>query len=198
MILKDRFCNLSREANFQKFLKELAVDLYQDLIDHLQLGEGCQSNKKKMIQIYDEVKKRGSEARLVQFIEDNHPHMVIRSKTEENEAKPAKLAVKKMEALTLDDLYTKMNHHKVFDVYRPRVMFVPQRKIIVGPSREYVANETTKFIRTKTDVDYVILEGPELWHSYIEYFDQRFSKHAEKINKNKRPISVYKKRHGLK
>ena len=200
MILKDRFCNLSRAKDFQLFLKELAVDLYQKLIDQLQLGEGCQSNKKKMIEIYDEIKQRGDEAKLINFIEMNHPHMILRTKVEEpkEEEKPVQLSVKKLEAASLDELYTKMNHHKVFEVYRPKVMFVPQRKILVGPSRAHVISATNKFIRTKVDADYLVLEGPELWHAYIEYFDQRYVKLSGNVDQSKRSISIYKKRHGLK
>lgn len=198
-ILKDRFCSLSRSKDFQVFLKNLDSELYQSLINHLQLNEGCDSNKIKMSKIYRQIKKNGKELELLNFMKEKYPHMVVKTK-EDSIKKPDKpnIKTKKMTAATPSELYDKMNHHKVFDVYRPKLFFIPQRRIFVGPSRKDVLNSINRFVQFKLEVDYIILEGPELWHGYVEYFDVRFKDHIKKFDHSQKSITKYRKLHGIR
>ena len=194
-ILKDRFCGLSKARDFQNFLKSVAPDLYRLLINHLQLGEGCQSNKKKMIEIYESIKDRNILGKLETFLANNHPNMVI---IDTNIEKPKnENTVVKIKAESTEELYDKMNHHKVFDIYRPRLLTIPQRKIIIGPTKSDVKNSINRFVSGKVGVDHLILKGPELWHGYVEFFDARFLNHIEGLDHSQRPITVYKRKNDI-
>lgn len=197
-ILESRFCGLSRAKDFQVFLKGLEPSIYQKLINHLQLNEGCKSNSAEMVKIYKEIKDGGKEPKLIEFMLDRYPHMVIRGKDKSEEVKKVVMPehsykVVKLTAATPDQLYEKMNFHKVFEIYRPKILFIPQRKIFVGPNKRHVINSITRFSATKLDVDYIVLEGPELWHGYVEYFDPRFRDQIKTVNHNQRPIAKYRK-----
>jgi len=196
-IHESRFCGLSRAKDFQAFLKNVDAELHQKLLNHLQLNEGCKSNSKKMKNIYAEIKSRGKEQQLIDFMMDRYPHMVIRGKSQHTEVKPNRseknTKVKKLTAATPNQLYEKMNYHGVFDIYRPKVFFVPQRKIIVGPTRKHVTNSITRFSAGKLDVDYLVLQGPELWHGYVEYFEPRFKDQISKVDHSQRPIAKYRR-----
>jgi len=215
-ILENRFCGLSRAKNFQSFLKNLDGELYQELINHLQLNEGCKSNSKKMRKIYHDIKSRGKEQQLIDFISDRYPHMIVKGNNDHNAKITNKDAnikndrgarrndrgarrneVRNISAATPNQLLEKMNYHKVFDIYRPRVFFIPQRKIIVGPTKKHVSSRIARFSAGKLDVDYIILQGPELWHGYVEYFEPRFKDKISQIDHSQRPIARYKKLNGL-
>lgn len=197
-IQKDRFCSLSKAKDFQVFLKNLDSVLYQELINHLQLNESCDSNKAKMTKIHAKIKQDGNEPELLEFMQERYPHMVVKSKNKPDKEKPAKVKTKKISAATSDQLYEKLNHHKVFDIYRPNLFFVPQRRIIVGPSRNEVINSINNFVQSKLDTDYLVLEGPELWHGYVEFFDMRFRSHIKELNQNQRSIVKYRKKNNIK
>lgn len=192
-IVTEQYCNLARSKDFQQFLRKLSPDLYKMLIKQLQLGESCRENRKKMIEIQEDLKSRGLLIKLQEFLLERFPHAVI--KEEENFKQETQ--IKKMVAATADDLYNQMNFHKVFEFYRPRILSIPQRHIIIGPTKPYVVNQVNKFVRNKLDIDYIILKGSELWHGYIEYFDARFSSHIKDVNHNQRPIAQYRKRMGI-
>lgn len=193
MIDKDRFCTLSRAKDFQLFLRKLAPDLYQNLVNHLQLGEGCRSNKKKMISIFSLLESNGKIKEVEDFISKNHPHMI----KVENKKIINKKKVQVLRAKTKEELYTKMNYHKVFDIYRPRLLFIPQRRIFVGISRESVYKDIIKFIRGKIEVDYLILKGLDLWHGYVEFFDLKYADYIEKLDKSQRPITIYRNKNNI-
>lgn len=198
-ILEDRFCNLSRAKDFQVFLKGLDSELYQKLINHLQLNENCSSNKSKMKVIYKELKERHKEQQLLNFMFEYYPHMVVKSSPKKNDKKEEeKTVIKQVVATSPDELYTKMNYHKVFDIYRPKILFIPQRKIFIGPDKKYVLGSINQFTTNKLDVDFIILQGPDLWHGYVEYFDLRFRDHIKTINHSQRPIFKYRANNGLR
>lgn len=196
MIDKNRFCGLSRAKDFQLFLRKLAPDLYQQLINHLSLGKGCRSNQEKMASIFADIKKRGMLEDIENFLIKSHPHIVRKDKAEKKQR--SKREIKTIKANSAEDLYDKMNYHKVFEFYRPKLFFIPQRRIIIGAQKRDVLNDITRFARNKIDVDYIILKGPELWHGYVEFFDKRFMGLTEKLDKSQRPIALYRKRNGIK
>lgn len=198
-LIQDRFCGLSRAKDFQAFLRGLSPSLYQSLINHLQLNEGCKSNSVKMREIYSAIKESGDENKLLDFMLERYPHMVIRGKEDktkkEDKQQQKKVKVKQITAATSDQLYGKLNYHKVFEVYKPKVLFVPQRRIFVGPNKNHVTKSINSFVSNKLDVDYIVLEGPELWHGYVEYFEPRFRDQIKLINHSQRPIARYRRLH---
>jgi hypothetical protein len=189
-IITEQYCNLARSKNFQNFLRSVSPDLFKNLIKQLQKGEGCNSNKNKMIEIQEELKSRGLINNLLDFLLDKYPNMVIK---DTNNKKDNKFEIKRIIASSAEELYDKMNYHKVFEKYRPKILTIPQQYIILGPTKQYVLNKINSFIRNKIDVDYIVLKGPELWHGYVEYFNLRFKNHLSDIQHNHRPIHQYKK-----
>lgn len=193
-IITDQFCNLSRSKEFQNFLRSIAPDLYKKLIKHLQLGESCRSNRKKMIEIQNDLENRKLHGDLYAFLESKFPQSIAISSSE---APIEKHIVRKLTATSKNDLYNKMNYHEVFELYRPKVLTIPQRHIIVGPTKSYVKNKINLFVMNKLDIDYIILKGDELWHGYIEYFDMRFAPHIQNIQYNHRPIAQYRAKNNI-
>jgi len=193
-ISRDRFCELSKSRDFQSFLLNLDKNLYKELINHLKLGEGCQSNKKKMIEIYENIKSNDKLNYLEQFLLSKYPHMIV---VDSDESKQINQNIIQVKASNTDELYDKMNYHKVFKLYRPSVLAIPQRKIFIGTSKNDVLNSITKFIRSKLNTEYVILQGPELWHGYVEYFDVKYKDLINDFDINKRPVLLYKKMNGI-
>lgn len=187
---------MSKSREFQSFLLNLDKFLYKDLTNHLKLGEGCQSNKKKMIEIYEKIKINGKLEDLEKYILTKHPYMIIVD-SKDKEIKQNDEEILQVKAGNINELYEKMNYHKVFEVYKPSILSIPQRKIFIGKSKNDVMNSVVKFMRNKLNVEYIILEGPELWHGYIEYFDIKYKNIINDIDINKRPVLLYKKIHGI-
>lgn len=202
-ILKERFCGLSKSRDFQAFLRSIADDLYSGLLKQLQLGEGCTSNKRHMIKVYEEIKSRGLTDKLEEFLLNRHPYMMIKETNKDKKKEELAQAkqdneVIKIEAKSMPELYDKMNHHSVFHTYRPRIFSVPQRRIFVDTSEAKVRTTIEKFIKGKLNTDYLVLEGPDLWHGYVEYFDARFVDSVKEVDHSQRPIAIYKRKNKIK
>lgn len=191
----NKFCGLSKSRLFQQYLKTIAVDQYKILIRQLQSGEGCQSNKKKMLEIYDELKNRNLVNQLHSFLKNKFQNIVIEDNVVDTNSVKPKNNLKIVKSS--NELYDKMNFHKVFEIYRPKMLTIPQRFIIVGPSKPYVMNQINRFIRNKLDVDHIILKGSELWHGYIEFFDARFAQYIKELDHYNRPIATYRRKLGI-
>ena len=185
-----KFCGLSRRSDFQIFLKSLSEQYYNDLISFLNLKKGCGYNRKFMEGIYSKLKDENKESLVIEFLSNNYPMLLIHDdKMPEIQKTPKTSNVKK----DVDS-----NIHGVFPLYRPGLLLLPQRMIFVDDSETRIYNRTINFIRRKISTDYLILKGDSMWHSYIEFFDQRFASEADGIQKEDRPIAIYRRKHNLK
>lgn len=183
------FCSLSRAADFQEWLKAVSPNSYHDLMEHLKLGKSCGSNKNKMRIIYDELKKASLNDALIAFLKMTHPNMLIADK--DDVAKPDGIPPPKVSS---EDA----NIHKVFPIYKPGLLMLPQQAIFIGATYETVINQIVGFLRNKISTDYIILKSNLYWHGYAEYFDRKFIGEAEKVDRSKRPIAQYKLKYGIK
>ena len=194
-IITEHYCNLAKSQEFQKFLRSIAPDLYKKLIRQLQQGESCKDNRLKMIEIQSDLDSRNLLRDLKVFLSNRFPHTIANDNEEQYKQKNE---VRKLTANTANELYDRMNYHKVFPMYNPRILMIPQRHIIIGPEKDYVRNQINRFICNKLDVDYLILKGQEdLWHGYIEYFSTKYSSHIKNVDHSARPIAIYRKKIGI-
>jgi hypothetical protein len=185
------FCSLSRSADWQVFLKDIAPDLHKDLKRTLSSSKGCRANSNKMMDIYHEINKRGLEKDLEVFLKRRFP-WIIKQKHQ-----PTRKAVKKqvMKAQvtraknpTVRNWKT-LNKHNVFKIYRPDMLSFPQKLILVG-NAETLYDNVQNFVKDKLAVDYVIIED----RAYIEYFEAKYASVVDKIPRNKRDIFQYRKK----
>lgn len=75
-ISTSQYCAISREKLWQQWLGQIAPDLQQQLQQHLANSKGCRSNNTKMIEIQNELSKRGHMSKLIYFLEGNYPTAV--------------------------------------------------------------------------------------------------------------------------
>lgn len=181
------FCSLSRATDFQDWLKSVAAPLHTELIEHLKLGKSCGSNKNKMRVIYDKIKLGGLDNKLKDFLKSTHPNMLI-AEQPTVAAETNKIEVTAEEA----------NVHKVFPIYKPGLLMLPQQGIFIDNEYEPVMNQVMNFLKNKISTDYIVLKSNLYWHGYVEYFDRKFVDEIEKVKKENRPIAIYKAKHGIK
>lgn len=181
------FCTLSRATDFQDWLKSSALVLHTELIDHLKLGKSCGSNKNKMRVIYDKIKSAGLDKVLIDFLKRTHPNMLIAEQPSVKDEKN-KIEVSADEA----------NIHKIFPIYKPGLLMLPQQGIFVENDYESVMNQVVNFLKNKISTDYIVLKSNLYWHGYVEYFDRKFISEIDKVKREERPIAKYKLKHGIK
>ena len=187
------FCALSRTNDFQLWLKGAAADLHTDLIEHLKLGKSCGSNKNKMLIIYDKLKANNLESALIDFLKSSHPSILVEA-TVENKTKIAD----SVEIAKIDLTSEEVNVHKVFPIYKPGVLMLPQQGIFVEKSYVAAMNKVIAFLRDKISTDYIVLKSNLYWHGYVEYFDKKFAAEADKVKRDTRPIALYRLKYGIK
>jgi len=178
------FCGLSKQKDLQSFLSKVAPDLSDELIAHLQKVEGCSSNKKKMVEIYQTIMERGLENDVNEFVKKRYPHLIIKDKDDSPKQgnKPVFVDLSPNDA----------NYHRVFKIYKPGMLLIPQRKILVCSDKRALRNKIINFCRSQLSTDYIILEGPKYWHGYIEYLEKRYINEVDQIDKLNRPIFLYR------
>lgn len=190
------FCSLSRNPDWQNWLKETAEDLHHDLIQTVRSGKGCRANSKKMYDIYHALYSKNKGSEFESFMQRRFPYMVLESETPKVLAKKKpdpKLAKHRMHEVVNNQAarkhYADLNKHGVFKTYRPDLMVFPQKMILVDKP-ENLYNRVHRFIKDKLAADYVIIED----RAYIEYFEARFASVVDKVPREKRDIYLYRQK----
>lgn len=80
------FCNLSRAKPWQEWLKVASPELSQSLFSALK-GGSCRANTSKMVEIYNELYKKGLGPKFELFMKTNYPYL-IESEIEEQQLRP--------------------------------------------------------------------------------------------------------------
>lgn len=181
------FCGLSSATDFKTWLKNTALDLYDELTNHP--IKGCKSKQEKMIVIKDKLYRRGKGDELETFIKKRYPYMIVEDK-QVTQSAPQKLKARPViiEPEVSDHIET-INKHKVFKQYRPDLLTFPHKYIIVGDNNK-LPDLVKAFTSDKVGVDYVIIDD----HAYVEYFKRKYSDVSEKIRPDSREIWAYKQR----
>jgi hypothetical protein len=187
-----KFCALSKREDFQSFLKSISSQYYDDLVVHLNKRHGCGENRKFMEKIYEKLKNDNKENLIIEFLKNTYPNMLIYDeRLSENEKSSVVRTIQSTNPIV-------PNFHRVFPIYKPGMLLLPQKLILFDEDERKIYNKTILFIRKKISTDFIILKGDRYWHSYIEYFEPRFAEEADKIEKINRPIAMYRRAHDLK
>src|SRR5882672_9622878 len=162
----NHFCGLSSATDWRTWLKSVAQDLYNDLVNAPK--KGCKANQEKMVEIHQILIKRGLQAKLEAFIRQRFPYVIDEDDHSTlNVLKPMKPAAP---TKPVAGHIESMNKHKVFRSYRPDILTFPHRYIIIG-DQSTLKESVSKFTFDKVGVDVLVIED----HAYIEYFHKRYS-----------------------
>ena len=179
------FCGLSSATDWRNWLKSVALDLYDDLVNAP--SKGCRANQEKMIGIQHTLIQRGLQAKLEAFLRKRFPYVI----DEDDHATINVLKPTKVPPPTkpVAGHIETMNKHKVFRNYRPDILSFPHKYIITG-NPATLKERVKDFTFDKVGVDTLIIED----HAYIEYFHKRYSDVVEKVPKENRDIWIYRQK----
>lgn len=191
-----KFCALSRNSDFNKWLRDIASDLHSTLVQ-VRKQPGCKSNREYMMTIYRNLYARGKGQELETFIKSRFSYLIEKEIEESRPGVPVveqtinrvQPKLPKVKAPKPEEL----NKHKVFKMYKPNMLVFPQKKIIVEENPDTLLKVVKKFLSNKIGTDYIIIED----RAYIEYFDQKYAVVNERIKKEAREIYQYRLENGL-
>ena len=126
----DRFCSLATSPSWQGWLHKFNSDIYADFMKRLQSSRGCGHNQQIMTDILKLVDSSGGNDNLIDFLKQNHPHVLI-------------------------DDGSKSVMVKVFDNYSPHILTYPRRLIIVGGD---LRGKVKQCLSDKIKSDFVIVD----------------------------------------
>jgi hypothetical protein len=172
------FCNLSGDARFQKWLYRIKHDLYRVLMDHLHKGEGCSSNKAKMVEILKVMlADRILSQQLKDFLRSAYPHII-------SDGGPPKVAVN----------YVTHNKHNVFQHYDPTLATFPRRLIITvvdaRQSNKSLDAMVRQFCQMQAISEHIIIDD----YAYIEYLPMEYTDIKDQVPEKNWQIRLYRTR----
>lgn len=199
-IKTNSFCAISRNSDWQLWLREVAADLLADLKKTIDSQAGCKANSKKMVEVYNQLYARGHGTKFEDFISRRFPYIIeghTRTQHLPKESPPAvstptqpfKKAVTQYTPADFESL----NKHKVFRSYRPDILSFPQKHIILDkPDR--LMGLVQEFVRDKIGIDYIIEDD----RAYIEYFENKHADVVSKIPRETRDVFIYRQKKLIK
>jgi hypothetical protein len=181
----DQFCGLSGAPDFRNWLKTIAPDLLDALVNNP--NKGCKANQEKMIEIHRALYDRKLENQFETFIKKRYSYLIVTDNTKPSSPtfRPATVPVSTPTPGHIEG----MNKHGVFKHYRPDLLTFPHKYIMAG-NPETLQARVKKFIVDKLGIDYIILDD----YAYIEYFPRRYADIISQIRPEDREIYAYRKR----
>ncbi len=152
-----------------------------------------------MIDIYNELYRRGHKSEFEKFINNRFPYIIDKRPVRKNK-RPIKQRPNPVQRIKeepqSENLYKNVrtvnrDDKKIFSFYSPGMLTFPQRIIFSGP-KESLEKRVKLFIADKKGVDYLIIDDK----AYIEYFELRYSDVIDQISEEDREL--YKYRQSLK
>lgn len=181
----NHFCGLSSATDWRVWLRSVAPDLHDKLVNNP--NKGCKANQERMVEIHKDLIDRGMQATLENFLRQRFPYVITEEDRSTLRTAPPKPKIEPIKPVV--GHIEQMNKHKVFRNYRPDILSFPHKYIIVGEPSSLVERIKT-FTFDKVGVDTIIVED----HAYIEYFLKRYSDVVEKIPKENRDIWIYRQK----
>jgi hypothetical protein len=179
-ILHNQFCSLARESKFQKWLEEISVNLYSDLMKHLESATGCKANVKKMQEIQQKLQTENKSVQLVDFLLKNYPSAIVKlediSKAETQQK------------LTPTIFLSKITDTTVFKYYYPNLLTYPMKAVFTNEDVETLRKDVKRFMADKIDADYIVVGNK----AYVEYFKTKHMDEAKLVPRQKREIFLYR------
>jgi len=186
---------MSRNIRWQVWLKNLAPDLYADLMKTLD-GNSCKANKEKMMQVLVALGQRGHQTTFEEFVRSDFPYLEdLPPRIVAGNALP-NLPVKKKEEKIFNmtpEEEEAVNKHKVFKMYRPHALTFPCHLIIIDPNKEILKKRVMTFIRNKIGIDWIVVED----RAYVEYYFEQHRTTLAKMKPEEREIYQYRRSKGL-
>jgi len=165
-IRKDVFCAMSRNADLRNWLKENMLSMSEYLESRLKKSSGCRENKKIMMSIYNSIYKSNQPqliSKFEKFIKDRFPYALEHKSKQMLKPKTPTSQVEKIAKYSGG--YSELNKHKIFEAYKPHVITLPQKLIIVDKDPIRLKRAIDNFISGKPKSDFIIVED----RAYIEY-----------------------------
>lgn len=178
----NQFCGLSRNKKWKNWLKSAAPDLEESLTGMQKEGASCKKNTNRMIEIYNELLKRGKGEDLELFLSKEFPAILVK-KTELRRGKQRKAPLNKYKNIR------EANKHGVFAHYDPKILTFPQKRIIIDPDTVSLEKKVRSFISDKLNADYIMIED----RAYIEFFLPKYRKEAREFPSYMREIEKWRK-----
>ncbi len=178
-----QFCSLSQEIKFQSWLSGVAYDLYEIISENFKNQSSCKTNTTMMINIQNELRKRGLDNQLVGFLKQDYPLVLI--EVTENEIPKTNSPTKILTSISYPD--------PVFSYYNPSLLIFPQKIILENTNQTQLTKDVNTFVKDKLGVDYVLIGN----RTYIEYFKYKYRLEMENIIQKSRDIYKYKIKHGI-
>lgn len=144
----DKFCSLSTSPPWQAWLYHFNGDLCRRFLKRLQESRGCNHNRDLMMETLTEVEKLDGGDRLIAFLTQHYPHMLV---AETGEKVPAQAASARVGS-----------GDEIFEHYNPNILTYPRRMIFEGPDLQRVVRS---FLVDKIKSDFVIVGDK----AYVEY-----------------------------
>jgi len=166
-----QFCALSTSDVFLRWLYDVDKKIHIDLIEHLRGGNGCKSNRNKMVQILKDLQNKGWEDRLTTFLRRNYPS-VLKSEI-------------------VDD-YNSLNIHGVFEYYDPTLATFPRRLIITDADTGHITLKSAviNFCAQQAYCDHIFLDD----RAYIEYLPPEFATLKDQIPAKNWQVVLYRRK----
>jgi len=178
------FCGLSRNPEWQEFLKAIAPNLHAELNNFLRTNAGCKGAKDKMLDVYKKIYVLGKGDALEDFIRRRFSYMIEGESTQKAKKIIKHRQVQKKKA-ELD-----LNKHKVFRRYQPSLLTFPHKRIIVESNSKLLLDKVRAFLNDKIEIDYIVLED----HAYIEYLLPKYAHMQDKLPIHAKEVTQYKMR----
>ncbi len=159
----------------QLWVQRHALDLYKALMLKINANSGCRATSEYMIELYNELKRRGKQLDFEHFMKERFPYVI--------EAVKPTIQVQAASEPSA-------NIHHVFKSYNPRLLRFPQQLIIIDSDKSSLTTKVQKFVKGKSGVDSIIIDD----RAYIEYFMPEYAPMIAKIPKESRDIYLYRKR----
>lgn len=170
-INSDEFCYLSQSTSFLSWLHATNEKLYSGLIEHLKKAAGCKSNKQKMLETLQEIRKHRDQVKLLeQFLRRHYPGIII-----SDTAAPAS---------------PNLNKHKVFEHYDPGLVTYPRRLIVLASDVGDLEVTVLDFCAQQAHCEHIIIED----RAYIEFLPAEHLSLISKIPDKNWMIRRYKRR----
>lgn len=137
-----QFCGLISSPDWQRWLYEYDVKIYNRFMDDVRNTTGCGRNKEIMARVLNEIENTGGSHKLAKFLKDNHPHII---KDQPQYGWQAN--------------------------FKTGLLTFPRRKIIVGDNQRDLIARINQFLSDKIKYEYTIVEDTA-YIEYLEKGDE--------------------------
>jgi hypothetical protein len=188
---ESQFCGLSRAADWLLWLKDNALDLYEDLRTFHKMGRGCKANRERMMFIRDSLYKRSLGEKFEQFVMMRYPNLIVREELPPVPTRQTRQNTAPVLPIPLQSRNVKLNKHNVFRFYRPEMLTFPHKVIIQNNNKEELERLVREFTGKMIGVNILTIDDT----AYIEYLLPKFVDVIPKLTPQMYETKAYRVAH---